>query len=310
MAESKARYQFCPSLYSATTSLNHELGYRQISILKRPLHNQSGQSLALTTGSQYLIVRIKNIDRVVTRDSRVIADVFVSVAFRGEVRTTRIVTDSISPEFEEDIPIPIYVEDLHQLTRQDYPGAEQIWFDVWIQGIHCNDHAGGCYCDFWDIFHDKRGILKLPVEKQLFDRQTMKVVSYMTRVYENQQQLQLSFDADRASSITYEVYTVPDIVTELGLPGFRKFEYSSIPRVLDDQLEEVKRDFDQVCAEATRIYNIGRREFTLERENHRGVNLLLPLYLARIVPPSLVDTPQAVFQYVRSLPFRELFHTQ
>ncbi|KFG39275.1 C2 domain protein [Toxoplasma gondii GAB2-2007-GAL-DOM2] len=267
--------------------------------------------LASDSDRVYLILRIKDVDQIVTPDNRPVVDSYVEVSFDGTSRRTRTVRNTLNPVWDDEVTIPLRLPAFRDITESDVTRKGKVWLDVWGTGPGYVDHLGGCSFSLYEIFfnekHNKRNLTAM----QRIDLEANTRQSYETRVFSTSRRLAFIHKADRPSTIQFEAWTCPDILEVSGIDKLPEPERitttSNFPRALRNTYERLKRMYAEVIEKKGLVNpdtGVGPpRFFDVEFLDQRKETHYAPTMVTRIRPPFGVDSESSVFHYCRCVPF-------
>ncbi|KYK66035.1 C2 domain protein, partial [Toxoplasma gondii TgCatPRC2] len=276
-----------------------------------PRYRQLGEVSESDSDRVYLILRIKDVDQIVTPDNRPVVDSYVEVSFDGTSRRTRTVRNTLNPVWDDEVTIPLRLPAFRDITESDVTRKGKVWLDVWGTGPGYVDHLGGCSFSLYEIFfnekHNKRNLTAM----QRIDLEANTRQSYETRVFSTSRRLAFIHKADRPSTIQFEAWTCPDILEVSGIDKLPEPERitttSNFPRALRNTYERLKRMYAEVIEKKGLVNpdtGVGPpRFFDVEFLDQRKETHYAPTMVTRIRPPFGVDSESSVFHYCRCVPF-------
>ncbi|CDJ59387.1 C2 domain-containing protein, putative, partial [Eimeria maxima] len=282
-----------------------------VMVAHTPRYRQLGEVYDLEGNRAYLILKIIGIDQIVTADNRSSVDTYVEVSFDGTARRTRTIRNSLNPNWEEEIAVPLRFSSLKDIAFNDIQKKGKIYLDVWGTGDNYVDHLGECALYLQEIFFNEKNQKKTQVQKERIILETNTKAKYETRVFSGTKRLSFIHKDDRPSNLTFEAWTCPDLLDASDLdklPQAERFDTkNNMPRALADKYDNLKGVFNGVI-EAKKLLDaeapVGPpRFFSLEMSDQRRESQFLPTLVAPIKPPLGVDSQAAVFHYTRCVPF-------
>eukprot|EP00923_Selenidium_pygospionis_P034239 GHVN01059777.1.p1 GENE.GHVN01059777.1~~GHVN01059777.1.p1 ORF type:complete len:1658 (+),score=314.68 GHVN01059777.1:177-5150(+) len=276
----------------------------KVSIANIPKYRQFGEVVVYDKNRIYLFVSVQEIDNLVTPEQRASADSFVQFSFDGQSKLTRIIEHSIQPAYNCEVAIPMRLPDKSEISASDIEGKDRVWLDVWAKGATMNEHCGACSFTLWDLVYErKQGQHRRKIDKKFMDSETGKEVTFSTAVLESKSRLQFVYSTDRESTLVFEAWTMPDLLEFTGLESFEKYTGSGLPDPLAQKFSQYEQKLSKVVDVQSKKLEVGSRFYFHMKKDQRKEEHFLPRFIGKVVPPKDINSPAAIFQYARCVPF-------
>ncbi|PHJ14770.1 c2 domain protein, partial [Cystoisospora suis] len=259
----------------------------------------------------YLIVRIKDVDQIVTPDNRPAVDCYVEASFDGTSRRTRVVRNTLNPQWDDEVTVPLRLPSFHDITVSDLTRKGKVWLDVWGCGSQGYvDHLGGCCFSLYEVFFNEKHSKRNPVPKERIDLESNTKQMYETRVLSASRRLCFIHKDDRPSTLQFDAWTCPDILEVSGIDKLPEPErYSTVstfPDTLQKTYDSLKKLYCEVIEKKGLLdteNEIGPpRYFDVEVLDQRKETHYLPTMLTRMIHLLLLLLLLFLFDFLSIVP--------
>ncbi|OII77269.1 hypothetical protein cand_019790 [Cryptosporidium andersoni] len=296
-----------------------------ISFTHYPLQRQKGGLIHFIPDRVYLLVKIKQVDNIVTFENLDFAQIRASVTHHGLTARTSGVGESSrsssSSLFSDYIVFPLQLPPISQLYTHHLESLDDVYIDLWVNSIDQIkkvEHAGFTSFTIWDTLFTAKGVKRSITEKVTTSYINGEQDKLKVRLLEQSTQLKFLFPTERTANISFEAFITPDILNlkgdstgslfnkkkEIGetidifLRSRIELSPSQAPKTFMSNKVNIKLILDKKVGSS-----VSQRFFLYSAFNHRGNELLLCQFVGPIPSPLTNTTPNSIFHYIRCVPF-------
>ncbi|SBT50479.1 double C2-like domain-containing protein, putative [Plasmodium ovale wallikeri] len=278
-----------------------------------PRYRQKGDIYHLDCRHPYLIVHIYSIDQIVTVDNIKEIDSYVEVSFDETSRRSRIIRKTLSPKYDSQIAIPLRFNSKNDINYEHFGKKGRIYIDVWGKTDEII-YIGGISITPYEMFFNEKNTKRRKTKLEYIDLETNIKINYETVVYKGCKKLVFLHDDQRVSNIHFSMWTYPDMLcveneyNKIYSPSFYNIN-KNLPSKLSEKYEKLKILYIEVLKTIRAIpdnindISKAKRYFNFELQNQRKEFHFLPTFLTNVKSPYYAESANAIFHYVRCVPF-------
>ncbi|SCP03711.1 double C2-like domain-containing protein, putative [Plasmodium malariae] len=283
----------------------------KVVIQRVPRYRQVGDLYHLDNKHCYLIVHIYNIDQIVTVDNIKELDSYVEVSFDETSRRTRLVKKTLTPNYDSQIAIPLRFNTKNDVNYQNFSKKGFIYIDVWGKTEDII-YIGGICITPYEIFFNEKNVKRGKTKLEHIDLETDVKTNYDTVVYRGCKKLSFLHNDQRMSNIHFSIWTYPDLLNNENIKVVAPLVFNTtknFPSKLAEKYEKLKILYIEVlrtikaipdnCTDVTKA----KRYYNYELFNQRKEYHFLPSLLTNVKSPYCDESTNAIFHYVRCIPF-------
>ncbi|EWC87175.1 hypothetical protein PFNF54_03951 [Plasmodium falciparum NF54] len=285
----------------------------KVIINRVPRYRQRGDIYHIDSKQPYLIVHIFNIDKIITVDNIKELDTYVEVSFDETSRRTRLMKKTLSPNYDSQISIPLRFNNKNDINYENLSKKGLIYIDVWGKSEDIV-YIGGISISPYEIFFNEKNVRRNKTKLEHIDLETNVKITYDTVVYRGCKKLCFLHDDQRMSNIHFSIWTYPDILgnstnqkkivapvsfnTTMNFPIKLAEKYNKLKKLFMEVLKTIK-SIPENCTDV----NTSTRFYNYELINQRKEKHFLPTLITSIKSPYCAESMNAIFHYVRCIPF-------
>lgn len=295
-----------------------------ISFKNYPSQRQKGNFIHLVKDRLYLMIKIIRVDNIITFENLEDSQLNISVTHQGLTAKSNSILCNNQRErpIDDYIIFPLQLPPISELYFFHLESLGEIYIDLWVTSNNQNNsvmqHAGFTSFTIWDTMYYIKGT-KRPISERYNSCYTSGSNEKLkVRVYEKEAQLKFLFPTERVANISFEAFITPDILS-IKPKGSRSIcsKDTGIAEKIDiflrtrtelspSQAPKLYQN-EKTSIETTLISKLGAgtigRFFIFSSYNHRGNELMLSQFVNPIPAPNGINTPRAIFHFVRCIPF-------
>ncbi|OII74844.1 uncharacterized protein cubi_02976 [Cryptosporidium ubiquitum] len=295
-----------------------------ISFKNYPSQRQKGNFIHFVKDRLYLMIKIIKIDNIITLENLEDTKVNISITHQGlTAKSNSNVCGNLKDKPIEDyIIFPLQLPPISELYFFHLESLGEIYIDLWVTSNNQSgskmQHAGFTSFTIWDTIYSIKGT-KRPISERYNSCYTSGSNEKLkVRVLEQEVPLKFLFPTDRVANISFEAFITPDILSikpksnrsicskDTGIAEKIDIFLRSRTELSPSQAPKVYQN-EKTSIETTLISKLGTgtigRFFIFSSYNHRGDELMLSQFVRPIPSPNGINTPRAIFHFVRCTPF-------